>query len=312
MKLWIGWTIAEALTRTVTKVLLKLTGIVSVKFVDAVLASMIVGVVQAVLGLAVTIQCGKSLLVSRREIIGACAFGLVGYCVIVLGFLTFTYGGDVGVNTLITTLAIIPGGIIDSIFFHHHLKSRQWIAVAIAVLAGYAVLGAPSISEVMNFPLWVWLSFIMMLGIAINQGVTQFIQDIDPMVKNFWGGGTQFIAGIATLPLLYLINPTLLKTESLTTYFIGLSLLIGVINVGLWIFNVMSYRSGATIALKKLVMNGIHLSTVMIAGALLFSESIDVYKITGIVLYCIAFTFWDQGTLEFVKKSLRGLFFYTP
>ncbi|KKW27357.1 MAG: hypothetical protein UY69_C0014G0007 [Parcubacteria group bacterium GW2011_GWF1_52_5] len=56
MKLWIGWTIAEALTRTVTKVLLKLTGIVSVKFVDAVLASMIVGVVQAVLGLAVTIQ----------------------------------------------------------------------------------------------------------------------------------------------------------------------------------------------------------------------------------------------------------------
>src|SRR3989338_1884922 len=108
MKLWIGWTIAEALTRTVTKVLLKLTGIVSVKFVDAVLASMIVGVVQAVLGLAVTIQCGKSLLVSRREIIGACAFGLVGYCVIVLGFLTFTYGGDVGVNTLITPLAIIP------------------------------------------------------------------------------------------------------------------------------------------------------------------------------------------------------------
>jgi len=46
----------------------------------------------------------------------------------------------------------------------------------------------------------------------------------------------------------------------------------------------------------------------MIAGALLFSESIDVYKITGIVLYCIAFTFWDQRTLEFVKKSLRGLF----
>ena len=147
----------------------------------------------------------------------------------------------------------------------------------------------------------------MTLGLAVNQGVTQFIHDIDPMVKNFWGGSTQFLAGVVTLPILYLINPTFLRTESLTVYFIGLALLIGVINVGLWIFNVMSYRSGATIALKKLVMNGVHLSTVMIAGAFLFGESIDAYKILGIVLYCVAFIFWDEETLEFVKKSFGKL-----
>src|SRR3989344_9632810 len=55
---------------------------------------------------------------------------------------------------------------------------------------------------------------------------------------------------------------------------------IGLIVVGMWAFNLLSYKGGAYIALKKLVMNGTYLITAMFCGALCFGEKITTGKLT--------------------------------
>ena len=75
---------------------------------------------------------------------------------------------------------------------------------------------------------------------------------------------------------------------------------IGLIVVGMWAFNLLSYKGGAYIALKKLVMNGTYLITAMFCGALFFGEKITTGKLTGIVFYFAAFVLMDKGTWEFI------------
>ena len=298
---WTIWTTGEALSRTSTKVLLRFVG-VRLTAAETILASMVVGTVQAILGFIGIQVLGRTLRCRRHEVVGAITFGVLAYVVTVLSFMVFMFDGDVGVNTLITTLSIIPGGLIDTFVFRHTLRWRQWFAIMVATVAGYSVLGWPSLTEALALPLWVWLSFITMLLIAANQGVSQAIKDIDPLVKNVYGGGTQVVCAFATLVAVGTLT-VIWQPHALWNFWI-LSALIGVINVGLWIFNILSYRDGASIAIKKLVMNGVHLSTAMVGGILLFNEPSSPGKFFGVALYLIAFSMWDQETWAVVLQLL--------
>lgn len=299
---WMKWTFCEASTKTASKILQKVIGNVSASLTHTFLATLIIGLVQIVAGLVMTRLQRVRLLGDRVNIIGSCLFGFFAVISTVLAFGAFYYGGDLGVNTFIITLSIIPGALIDRFFFNHKLNGREWLGVFVAVLAGYAILGWPSLAEFTKLPLWVWLSFGTMCSVAINQGITQKVKKIDPFVKNFWGGLTTVILCLVVL-IVFGKTGIIFDFSGSAPKLWTVSAIIGIIVVGMWAFNLLSYKGGASIALKKLVMNGTYLITAMFCGALFFRETITSSKLLGIAFYLGAFVLMDKGTWEFVTRQ---------
>jgi len=299
---WMRWTLAEAGTKTSTKLLQKVVGVTASSWINAVFATTVISIVQVLVGLSVVTRQGKSLFPGVSQVTLSCAFGFVAFVMTTLSFVVFVFNGDIGVNTFIITLSIVPGAIIDRVFFGHKLNFRQWMGVLMAIFAGYAVLDFPSLSQAFKSPTWVWLSLATALLAAVNQGITQKNKAVDPFVKNFWGGLTTLISGVVSLLIVGSLSVFTDFSVSMQKIWL-ISALMGFIIVGMWSFNLLSYKGGASIALKKLVMNGSYLVTAMLGGVLIFNESLTAGKVSGIFFF-IAFTLMDKGTWEFVRKSL--------
>ncbi|MCD4761585.1 hypothetical protein K8R32_01360 [bacterium] len=304
-KSWMKWTFLEALTRTISKVFQKIIGTISHTFGHVLFAALIVGFVQVIGGFILAKVKHQKIITDIGSIAGSCLFGFNACLCTILPFYVFVLGGDIGINTFIITLSIIPGALIDVIFFKHKLELKQWMGIFIAVFAGYFILGTPSLSEFMSMPLWVWLSFIIAIIIAINQGITQKIKKIDPFVKNFWGGLTTLVISFialsfwGSLDLLTNFSPQIQKLWLA-------SIVVGLIVIAMWTYNLLSYKEGAHIAIKKLVMNGSYLTIAMFCGIVIFNEPLNFAKISGVLLYLVAFSFMDKGTNEYLAK-ISGL-----
>ncbi|TSC82975.1 MAG: hypothetical protein G01um101419_377 [Parcubacteria group bacterium Gr01-1014_19] len=300
---WMKWTLLEAGTRTGSKLLQKVIGLAAPTFAFNVVASFVVGLMQTLAGFLAVKKQGKSFFPNRQQVWGSIAFGTLATFSTIVPFTIFYLGGDIGVNTFIITLSIVPGAFIDRIFFGHKLTGRQWAGVGMAVIAGYSVLGWPTAQGFFSLPLWVWLSFAVMMANAVNQGITQKVKDVDPMVKNFWGGFTNValslgvLAFIGSLGALFDFSPQLRKLWLAAP-------LVGGIVIAMWSFNLLSYKGGASIALKKLVMNGTYLTAVMVLSVLIpyFKESMTWGKAIGIPLYFVAFALMDNGTWNYVSS----------
>lgn len=300
---WMGWTLGEAGTKTASKMLQKLVGNVSQTVGHVFFATMLVGFVQVVAGYLMAKRQDRKLWPDWQGVLGSCLFGIFATLSSVLCFYVFVLGGDMTINTFIITLSIVPGAIIDWLFFSHKLNRREWSGVVLAVFAGYAVLGWPSLKETLALPLWVWLSAIVAFSAAINQGITQKVKKIDPFVKNFWGGLTTVVLAILGIFLAH--SAALFKNFSVVMqklYFV--SVVIGFIVVLMWNFNLKSYQGGASIAIKKLVMNGSYLISVMILGTLVFGEKFSIGKLVGVLLYIGAFVLMDKGTWNYVYSKV--------
>ena len=84
------------------------------------------------------------------------------------------------------------------------------------------------------------------------------------------------------------------------------SVVVGIIVVGMWCFNLISYKKGASIVLKKLVMSATYLITTMLMGVWCFSEKMTVGKKVGAVLYLAAFCLMDDGTWKYIRSVGRS------
>ncbi|MEK7654192.1 MAG: hypothetical protein AAB345_02820 [Patescibacteria group bacterium] len=300
---WMKWTFLEAGTKIASKLLQKVIGVAAVTFSFNVVASFIVGLMQAIAGFLAVKKQGKKFFPNRQQVLGSIAFGTLATFSTIVPFTIFTLGGDIGVNTFIITLSIIPGALIDRFFFAHKLTSRQWAGVALAVVAGYSVLGWPTVEGLLSMPLWVWLSFAVMAANAVNQGITQKVKDVDPMVKNFWGGLTNVTLSLVVLTVIGSLGALFTFSPQLRNLWLAAPLVGGIV-IAMWSFNLLSYKGGASIALKKLVMNGTFLSGAMLFGILLFGESMTWGKAVGVALYFVAFTLMDNGTWNYVSGLL--------
>jgi len=290
---WIKWAMLEAISRASSRLLQKTIGVTSSVIGHTFFAALLVGIVQVTVGLVATLSRKKKLFDNTANVIGSISFGILAYIATVLGFVVFMLNGEVGVSTFIVGLSIIPGALIDRIFFGHSLNMRQCLGILVAILAGYTVLNAPSLHEIKVLPLWVWLSVLNMLAVAVNQGITQKIKSIDPFVKNFWGGLTAIVLGV--ISLLFVPLEAITKYPALPNL-IGVSLLVGVMVIFIWSFNLLSYKGGAYITLKKIITNGSYLILSMFAGFLFFHESMTVLKVIGVILYILAFMMVDTVT----------------
>lgn len=297
---WIKWTVLEAFCRTTSMVLQKVAASTNLTLGHTIFAATVIGFVQTVAGAVVVRAQRQSFIDCAPHIFGAVTFGTLAYVNTLLGLTAFSQGAEVGTFTFIITLSIIPGALIDRFVFGRALVVRQWLGIIVAVVAGYLALGAPSLEKALQLPTWVWLSAAASCGVAINQGVTQKIKNINPFVKNFWGGLTAVVLGVASAWFVPIGQGTSQpELERLTT----VSMCIGFVVVAMWSFNVLSYKHGAYLALKKLVSNGSWLAIATIAGTLIFRESLSSFKIMGFILYGLAFVIVDEATWRFVTRK---------
>lgn len=298
MEKWILWAFGESLAKTLTKTLQKIiSGGVSATLGGVFIATAIIGLTQIIFGFSLAKVTGKKIFCEHKNILGACLFGFFAFVLTVMGFAVFLLGGEVGVSTFLITLSIVPGAFIDQIFFGHKLNPRQWGGVGMAIFAGYLIMGLPSFSTILTLPLWMWISCLMALLAAVNQGISQAValKNINPFVHNFWGGATTFL--LSVIGILIVGLPTLSGFPIKSVFS---SLLMGIIVIAMWSCNLISYKTGANIAIKKLVMNGAYLTMAIAVGVTAFQEPLLWVKVAGPIFYIIAFALMDEKTWQAV------------
>lgn len=298
---WIVWAVFESTIRLTSSVFQKFVEkITAISFGHVLYATLLIGFVQGITGLII-LKCRKKAISGCiTNIIGSIGFGIFAVIAICLSFLVFAYGGQLSIHVFITSISIVPGALIDRFMFKHSLSGRQWSGVLIAIIAAYVVLGMPSLGQIPKLQLWICFSFGAMIAMTINQGITQYIKDVDPFVKNFWGGTTIFIlTGIGLL--IFDKNPISSYPYKLTL----VSLIIGALSVLLWTVNLLAYKDGAFIAIKKLVVNGSYLVIAVFAGVIGFGEEVTFYKIIAFMLYLVGFILLDNPTWKFFREKCK-------
>lgn len=286
---WMLWSLLEGVTRASSNAMQKLIGVSSIAFSGTILATTVVGVVQVIGAFIILKARGLRFLAPLPQIFGACGFGLLAFVMTVLGFYVFLLGGDIGIKAFLVTLSIIPGALIDRMFFGKKISAQEGLGILVAIFGGYVILGSPSLSGLAEMPAWVWLSLAIGMMAAINQGISKKIKKIDPFVKNFWGGLTTLILGVVGLAFVPL--PEIIFAG--WKIWVG-GLITGLIVIGLWSFNILSYRFGANIALKKVIAQGTNLSLSVFFGIIFFGEDWTPEKGFGILLFVLAFWLMDK------------------
>lgn len=295
---WMKWVGLQSLTGMISRILQKFIGGISLGLAHTIYVTVVMGAVQCLGGAVITKIGKRPIKVAPTLAIGAMAFGILALANSVLSFLTFVprngQVGDVGVATFIITLSIIPGAIMDWAIFHHSLKPRQWMGILVAVVAGYTILGLPSLDEAKRLPWWVWLSLINALGMAANQVISQAIKDIDPWLKNFWTGLATTVAGLIVLP--FTVELRQLFHYQHVTALTGFGVLEGLVILPYIFANIMAYKDGSRIAEKKLLWMGLTLISTMVMGVVIFHEAVTVWKFAGVALFCVAFVMMQKPT----------------
>ncbi|MEK7193158.1 MAG: hypothetical protein AAB682_03430 [Patescibacteria group bacterium] len=266
-------------------------------FAHTLWATMLVGVIQILLGAGSLSFQKKSFGDSTRNIAGAVLFGLLAWNSTVLGFVTFWYEGEFGARVFVITLSVVPGALIDHFCFSNRLNFRQWSGVLVAILAGFLVLGSPALRK----GIWIWFAFANMMTVAVNQGVTQAIKDIDPMRKNFYGGIVAVALGLVLLGVKF-ESKTFFTPEF--TKLTAVSILTGLNVVFMWTLNVWAYKDGAYISLKKIVLNSGYLSMSMVIGVAFFGDAFAWGKIGGMGLFVLSLALMDNELWKGKKKEV--------
>jgi len=302
------WGAGEGCIRTVTRLLQKLIGGIAKSAEGVLLTTLLNGLVQIVVGFIGSRKRDQEIFTESKLIVGGVLIGVISTGMMFLSLLAFTYeGADIGIVTFMVSLSILPGALLDWIFFKTHLVPRQFLGLCVYALAGYSVLNFPDLKAFLGLPAWVIISFGIALLFAINEAITRKIRKMDPLVNNFWTGTTQVaIVGIALLIIWSISGLEII--HQLPVKFWPLSILIGLTTVGVLASRLMSYKGGGTIARRKVVMQGTYLSTAMIAGVLAYGEPLTVGKVIGILGFLLALTLIDQETWETVCKRLKGRF----
>ncbi|MEK7575799.1 MAG: DMT family transporter [Patescibacteria group bacterium] len=279
---WMIWAVSEGFARAFNGMMAKIIGGLSRTISQFYVVILIIGIVQGSIGFFVSRVRGVNLFPNRASIFGCISFGIMAVILTSVTFTVFMLGGSISMFVFIISLSIIPGAIIDRIFFKYKLNKLQWLGVGVGLFGAYAMLNFPSISTLRNLPLWVGIAFVNAIGVSVNQGITKKIKDVDPFVKNFWVGITTFLISLTVLfvlkeygkdmPVKFFIIPWILGAG---TFFLVLA-------------NLMSYKRGANMAVKNLIDRSSYLIFGTLGGIFFFGEKLFIGQGIGIVCYFIA------------------------
>jgi len=297
---WIKWAFAEAGFRALSMTLLKVIGNLSQGLLQIILSTFVIGSIQLIVAAIVIKVNNLRFLTVKRLVIGSIIFGITAFINTVIPFMAFVRDANITVYTFITLLAIIPGAIIDRIWFQEQLIMRQYLGIFVAIGAGWLILKTPNLSELLNLPLWVWLAGANAIFLSIGQGITRAIKEVNPWVKNFWGGLTTSILCLVVFSIYnQQIAKILMSPETWLILF--WSIAIAFIVIGIWTFNVITYRDGSSVYAKHVVVSGVFMVLIILIGLFIFKEQITIVQSMGIIMYFIAFVLvnnevWKRAT----------------
>jgi len=294
---WIPWALGEAVFRATSVTLIKIIGELSQTLAHVTLSTLVIGLVQSVVAGSMLVR-NRTFSTTRRFFIGSVLFGVGAFFSSIVAFVAYMQGANMAVYTLLTLLAIVPGALIDRIWFGERLVARQMLGIALAILAGWLALKVPTVAELAGLPLWTWLGLLNAVGLAVNQGCTRWIKDVDPWVKNFWGGLTTLLLGVMVLVFLGM-DRALLSGPDIRPLLLW-STLIAFAVIGIWSFSVIAYRDGAAIPTKHVLVNGVFLALVLAVGFLVFNEEIAPVQVGGMLVYLCAFVLINNEVWRFV------------
>ena len=302
---WMKWAVAEGGTKAASIILQKYLGVSSGTFLGALVATLIIGVIQALGALfGVVVLMRQRVRAGAAEILGGGLFGFIAAAMTILGVYSFSFpGADVGVRTFLVTLSIIPGAIIDRMFFSHPIVVRQWLGIGFFLLSGYAILNFPPLAMLLHLPPWIWITLVIALFAAVNEAITQSMRQTDPFSYNVWVGLATIIFAAAGL---FFFAPALTWQQLTQGMIIGSSL-VGALVLLMISFKLLAYKAGGSITLKKLIMQSTYLILSVVLGVLIYQEALTAGKVIGIMGFIFAFTLTDQATWLSVSRKIFRL-----
>ncbi|OGF28142.1 hypothetical protein A2477_03720 [Candidatus Falkowbacteria bacterium RIFOXYC2_FULL_47_12] len=292
---WVVWTLLEGVMKILSTTLQKVIGNVNLRFADVAFFTLLIGLVQTIGSIGWHRNRPKS--TGRKALAGTCLYGGITTASTLLGPMAYALGADMTAHVFVLSMFVLPGLLIDRVVFHKSPSPHQWAGIVVGVMAAYVML-APTAEGMRGLPPWLFLSFSMMIVLAIAQGISQFISRekinngkpnpyfTSPMGRNYYGGlTTSVIAGSIWLVCHLCLYAPL---PSLTVIVSGL--LTGGIVIIMWVANAHSYSDNkAILGAKKTIMNGCYLGGVTIVGFAVFGQPLTAEKLIGILLFLVSF-----------------------
>ncbi len=304
---WIKWSIGEGVLRTISILFSKMIGESSLGPPHLTGSILVIGCMQTVVASGVLFHKKLSFAESRQFVFGSILFGAGAFVNSFLAFWALGMGAPIAVYTLLTLLSIVPGALIDRLWFGQTLAVRHVVGIVSALVAGWLVLKTPDIREIGTLPNWVWIGLANALGVAMNQGVSLWIKEISPWVKNFWGGLSTAACGLLAIVLMTGSDRAIILNETFAPVLLW-SVGISVVVVGVWTYNVIAYRDGAAIAAKHVVVNGLFLTLATGVGIFFYGDTFTTVQAMGMGLYVAAFMLLDNEVWTWLRATVSQHF----
>src|SRR3989338_3820294 len=178
---WMKYAVGEGLTKTVSSLVGKSVGVAAGSLVMTSLAGVVVGAIQMIggfLGFVVGNREGgkskTSLFPDFRSVSRAIMFGLMASIFgTIWSIYTFTLGADIGIRTLLIMGSIIPGAILDQIFWKERLNFAQIAGIVVFLIAAWAMLDFPALGMILALPIWVPAVLVITFTQAINEALSR-------------------------------------------------------------------------------------------------------------------------------------------
>jgi drug/metabolite transporter (DMT)-like permease len=307
---WVPWAAAEGLSKTASRALQKISGLAAGSVAGTLFITIVIGFVQFLAGFVGALATGVRLAPSKVQVVGPLIFGVFATVSTIFSLWAFTDpSADVGIATFLTVTSIVPGALLDRLWFGNRFALGQIGGIALFLFAGWAMFNFPNVSILQHFPLWGLLSLGSALTNALGEALTRRVaQEESPnvFVNNGWVGLSTIVTTLVFMA--FGGFGAVIAVASGSLLFLGVG--IGVIVLAMISFKLKAYVGGeATIAFKKLVMQSVYLATAVIMGWIFFGEAMTLGKVVGIIGFCAALIFTDKnawGSLRLLVLSKTG------
>lgn len=316
---WLIWALAEGFFMGLAKFGHGLVGSVSPTFAHVLMANLIVGMVQATIGLAGAKYEKEPLMRGRRGYLGwAALFGVGVFGAGGCAFAAFQMSSraDMGANTFISgVLSIVPAILLSWLLLKKGRPgARQWIGVIIAMTGAYLMV-QPSLRS-SGVQTWMYWSLGTMAFSATTEAIAQKIaawgseRGLPKMNKFFlffWGGLVMATSSLIGLAINGEHPLALFATQKL----VGYSLFVALCNFGWWSCRLVAFQRGAPMAGKKLASVGTYLTTAMAGGVRWFDDALPWGKLIGAAMFIpaimVAYGGWRIPTWGTIAGNFQAL-----
>lgn len=202
----------------------------------------------------------------------------------------YSKSADQGVANMIVMSSIIPGMLIDVLFFRDP-PTKSKVAASLLLLGGcYTALGAPGIATGAALGSWVAIKAAIACGIAINEGARRKMAALktqDPEKHNYTGSQAMVWVGGLSLAMLAPAAIGFGAFKNIAnyspTFWLGTAGMAAAVVVST-VLSLAVYVGGGSVVARKVVTTATSVVGTMAAGTLLFDESFSLYKLFGGVM----------------------------